>query len=512
MFKKWLDKAGLDNRATRTQWDVGLAWFRLRYLTPEGPTRCIKLLSRPQACGRVALYFRPDAAVSELYLGIPHIHVRLLQRMAADFNFSVKPRLPEVAVPAAQRLTAVSGLPWERPFMAHIVNENAFFAPVDAARSGHGQEPRAAAFLPLPATAGRGLSSWYLPPPSFGLAARPTWAEEPPPPHLAAAAPHPQRWLLGRSLSAVPLHVSGGVNLYGRQEAVADWLVQQVTQTVALDPANLVVIDGAGDLIPRLKRQVAVTRLLGERLVYADVDGAGLITGFNPLAAAPGETEAALVQRWQRWFREMDVDAKGVQLLPRARQEGVADIPGLRKWLKQVERRGHDASGLPGGRLMQAVSSLELALNRLTASRAMREWLEWPTNRLDILPAGAFFFACKGTGWDRRRLLRAVLLGAMQVAGVRLVVHGFPWQKGDEAAVAEMEQIIVSNGPLLPGGTVALTECRAEAAKTLANRFFRGDVCLREKLELLGRGEGLVMAGERVVWSTWQTAVAAASG
>ena len=42
----------------------------------------------PQACGRVALYFRPDEAVSALYLGVPETYVRLLQRMAADFNFS----------------------------------------------------------------------------------------------------------------------------------------------------------------------------------------------------------------------------------------------------------------------------------------------------------------------------------------------------------------------------------------------------------------------------------------
>ncbi len=84
------------------------------------------------------------------------------------------------------------------------------------------------------------------------------------------------------------MHVAGRVNIYGREEAAADWMVHQVTQMVSLDPANLVVIDGAGDLVPRLKRKAAVTRLLGERLAYVNIDGASLAGGFNPLAAVPG--------------------------------------------------------------------------------------------------------------------------------------------------------------------------------------------------------------------------------
>ena len=115
MFKKLFS-----NRATREKWETGLVWFRLRYLESEGPTRCLKLLSRPQACGRAALYYQPGEAVSRLYLGIPETHLRLLRRMAADFGFSLKPKPPEVRIPAAQRLTAVTDLPWDREFMAHI--------------------------------------------------------------------------------------------------------------------------------------------------------------------------------------------------------------------------------------------------------------------------------------------------------------------------------------------------------------------------------------------------------
>ncbi|MCC6602868.1 MAG: hypothetical protein IT327_06640, partial [Anaerolineae bacterium] len=243
MFKQWLDKTWPGKRAARMQWDAGLAWFRLRYLTSDGPTRCIRLLSRPQACGRVALYFLPGEAISELYLGIPDTHVRLLQRMAADFGFSLKPQSPGAAVSAVQRLTAAPALLWERPFLAHVVNEFVFVSPADDQRQ-RDSGPARSSYLPQPpvkaAKAAVGL--WQLPPhPEPGLTARPYWNGQSPPAHLVATEPDPGRWLLGRSQSGIPLHVSGRVNIYGRQEAVADWLVHQVTQMVTHDHASLIV-------------------------------------------------------------------------------------------------------------------------------------------------------------------------------------------------------------------------------------------------------------------------------
>ena len=80
------------NRAAREKWDSSLIWFRLRYLKPEATQRCLNLLSRPQACGRVALYFQPDDRVSRLYLGIPESHLRLLHQMMTDFGFLLKPK------------------------------------------------------------------------------------------------------------------------------------------------------------------------------------------------------------------------------------------------------------------------------------------------------------------------------------------------------------------------------------------------------------------------------------
>lgn len=483
MFEKLFDK-----RAAREKWDGGLVWFRLRYLEFAGPTRCINLLSHAQACGRVALYYRPGEAVSQLYLGVPETRVRLLQQMVADFGFSLKPKPPEIEIPSAQRLAAATDLPWDKPFVAHVVNEFAFVSLVE-------DENRKGAYLPQPPVeAGRGAAMWGLPvSPLPGLTAQSSWNGQQSPTHLVATEPDPRRWLLGRSCTGTPLHVSGRVNIYGRQEATADWLVHQVRQMVAINYTNLFVIDGAGDLVPRLKRKAAVTRLLGEQLAYVDIDGAPLATAFNPLAAVPGETEEERVQHWQCWFQGMNVYPLGIQLLIQAQQEGVEDIPSLRKWLKQVERQGQYA----------AVSSLTIALKRLTASRTLREWLEWPVNRFEVLPEGALFFACKGTEWDRQQLLRAVLLGAMQIRSARLIVHGFPWKSVDATYLGSHEQIVISNGPLLSKSTIILTECHTQDIAPLTARFLASGAGLGENLELLGRGEGIVIADDDVFFTTW---------
>lgn len=497
MLKQFLAKTRLGQRAVRDQWDFGLAWFRLRYLTPEGPTQCIRLLSRSQACGRVALCFWPNEVVSELYLGIPETHVRLLQRMAADFHFFLKPKLPEGAMPAAQRLTAVSDLPWERPFLAHVVNEFLFVGPIDG-----GSQIEEGRYLPQPSpkVTREAAGHWQLPlNPPPGLTVQPNWRDQAPPDHLVAAAVDPGRWLVGRSQTGTPLHVSGPVNIYGRPEAVADWLIYQVTQTVSLDPANLVILDGAGDLVPRLKRKAAVTRLLGERLAYIDMDGTSLANGFNPLAAVPGESETDLLARWQGWFEGMGVHPQSAPLLARAQADGVADIPALRKWLKQVERQGQTA----------AVSSLSLALNRLTTNRSVREWLEWPVNRFDMLPAGALFFACKGTSWERQQLLRAALLAALQVPDVRLIVHGLPGKLLSASQIGDRERLIVTNAPLLPEATIVLTENHAQGLAALNKRFFASDVRLGENLALLRPGEGIILVSGKSFFATWHSGPAA---
>ncbi|MGH2537107.1 MAG: hypothetical protein ACRDHL_06915, partial [Candidatus Promineifilaceae bacterium] len=304
---KWLP-GGWNDRRRREKWEAALAWFRLRYREPAGPTRCLKLLSRPAACGRIALYHVPGAAVSQLCLGLPASHTRLLQRMAGEFGLSLKPLPPEAIKPPIQRLAAVSELPWNRPFMAQLVGETLYASLADEA-SSHG------AFLPHPSLA-PWPTDWQLPAvPPPGLTALPSWNGQGPPADLVAAVPDPQRWPVGRARSGTPLQVAGQMNIYGRPAAVADWLTRQVTQAMAIHPANLAVIDGAGDLVSQLKRKAAVTRLLGQQLTYVDLDSAPMAGGFNPLAAVPGETDEAWVQRWQRWFKGMDVQPQGLQWL-----------------------------------------------------------------------------------------------------------------------------------------------------------------------------------------------------
>lgn len=517
MFKKL-------NRTKRQKWEAGLAWFRLRYLEP--PTRCLNLLSRSLACGRVALYYRPGEAVSQLYLGVPGAYIRLVGRMAADFGFSLKPKPPEVEIPPAQRMTAVPDLPWDSPFMAHIANEFAFVSLL-----GGDQSYDPGQYLPQPPSTGpgHGPATWKMPDnPPPGLSLKPSWDGQPPSAYLVAMEPDPRRWPLGRSLTGVPLHVAGRVNIYGRGEAVADWLVQQVTQMVSDNPANLVVIDGAGDLVPMLKRKAAVTRLLGKQLVYVDTDGDLLTGGFNPLAAVPGETEAETVERWQYWFLDMGTHPQALHLLAQAWQDGVRDIPTLQKWLKQPRQQMAASTGSPSigstsartpsassitlsrsmtlsrsgelNRPILAASSLTLALNRLAADSALRDWLEWPANRFDILPDGALFFACQGAGWDRQQLLRAVLLGVIGIPDVRLVVHGFRWKAADTAGYGP---ILISNGPPLPESTIILTASRAEVQASLAARFLGEDERLAENLALLEYGQGIIITGGEILPAAW---------
>ncbi len=509
------------DKGARERWEVNLVWFRLRYLEADSLTRCLNLLSRPQACERVALWYQPDEVVSRLYLGVPGTHARLLQRMAADFDFSLKPLSPVTAIPAIQKMVAIPDLPWDRPFLAHIVDSSLFLHVDDGdARVELGRNSR---FLPDSKLSVTDVI-WRLPTePPAGLTQRLSWNASIelcrsgclqdgdvdgenahyPPAHLIATAPDSRRWLLGRSGDGTPLHVAGRVNIYGRQEAVAEWLVHQVTQMISNDPANLIIIDGAGDLVPRLKRKAVVTRLLGGQLAYVDIDGASLADGFNPLAAVPGETDAGTAERWQRWFQGMNVPAQGIRLLPDAQKDGVMDIPSLRKWLKGAERKGQTPQAASASYSSQAVSSLNAALNRLTANRSLREWLEWPTKSFDGLPESALFFACKGTGWDREQLLRSVLLAGLSGEGIRLIVHGFSWQQADIEILAHHEQVVIGNGPPLPDSTIVLTESHPRGEAAIADRFLTGNTLLQENLSLLTRGEGIILADERVLFTSW---------
>ncbi|HID54804.1 MAG TPA: hypothetical protein EYP41_22550 [Anaerolineae bacterium] len=425
--------------------------------------------------------------MSRLHLGVPEAHVRLLQRMAADFGFSLKPKLTDTAIPTIRRMTAVTELPWQTAFVAHIVNEQVFISQVE-------ERDSSGTYWPQPAPKEQLKAVWQLPDkPPAGLSTQPDWDGRQPSENLIARKPDPQRWPLGRTQTGIPLQTEGRLNIYGRQEAVADWLVHQVTQMVAVNPANLVVIDGIGDLVPKLKRKAVVTRLLGEQVAYVDIDGTSLATGFNPLTPVLGETEAETTLRWQHWFEGMNVHSEGIALLDQARQAGVEDILSLRKWVKQVERMGPST----------AVTSLNMALSRLMSSRVLREWLEWPVNHFDILTGGALLFAVKGTDWARQQLLRAVCLGAVNVPNIRLVLHGFPWSHGAVAQLQSCERLCLSNAPLFDRAVIVLVENHVQHVAGLAQRFQADDMLLTENMHLLGRGEGVIISQKEPIFITW---------
>ena len=77
-------------RAAAERWYAGLVWFRVRYQEPAGLARCLRLLSAPEACGRLALqYEREEGAVAQLWLGVPAGFESLLQKMSATFGFRI---------------------------------------------------------------------------------------------------------------------------------------------------------------------------------------------------------------------------------------------------------------------------------------------------------------------------------------------------------------------------------------------------------------------------------------
>jgi hypothetical protein len=446
----------------------------------------LNLLSRPQAAGRVALYFRPGV-ISRLHVGVPEPYATTLQQMSSDFNFSLQPADPDLALPAPEPLAPAEALPWERPFVAHIVDGLAFAKTLAEA-------PAKGQYLPAVPNDGHVEPTWRLPdaPPS-GLTLQPSWNGQGPPGQLVAPNGDEQHWPLGWAHDGMQLQSSGRINVYGRREAVAEWLVNLVLKSLTAEPAGLIVVDGAGDLVPRLKRKQQVTRLLGRQLTYIDIDGAAVAGGFNPLAPMPGESEADTLGRWQQWFAGMGLHPQSLPLLGRARAEGVGDVPSLQRWL-----------GRPEQQQQIAAASLTLALKRLLADPLAHEWLSWPTDCFAGLQEGALFFACRAEGWAGTQLLQSVLLAAVPGGRWRVVAHGTPWKEMGIGSLRDLPRLVIGNGPLLPDSTVILTHMSGPGAQKLTARFLTHDAQQEENLQLLQNGEVIIVHNGIALPVTWQ--------
>lgn len=461
----------------RAKWEAGLAWFRLRYAAAAGTTRCLYLLSQAEACGRVALAFQPGVCptqpVAQLCLGLPGAHAALLQRMAGDFGFTLTPVSPLDIL--ADSLVPATTLPWQRPFLAHIVCGHLFVTGED----GTG--------MCFPAPDGADVPTWTLPEtPPLGLSLTASWPSHPAPESLLVA-PDPTRWLLGWDSAGNLLSTPGRVNVYG--SAAADWLVPQLGHTLTAGHAGLVILDGKGDLVPQLKRKAAVTKLLGNGLSYVDLDNPALVDGLDPLAPVTGETEEGRSARRTTWFQQMGVHPLGLDLLAEA---PLTDLAGLQKWLHAPAQQ----------RQRVAATAVETVLTRLLADKFLRIWLDWPANRFATLPEGALLFACRGRDWARQQLLLAALLAACALPEMRLVLHGLPWARVDIDWLPT--QVLVSNGPLLAGALPVLTACAPQPIPDLARRFCREDPILTENLYVLPPGQGVVCHERGIQHTTWQ--------
>lgn len=462
----------------RQQWETAVRWQRLRYREATGVSHCLYLLSQAEACGRVALHYQPGA-VAALWVGVAEMYAPLLRQMAGDFGFTLAAEaLPQMTL---SPLSPATELPWERPFHAHLCDGQLF---VSGAAGG--------SYLPTPN--GTAVNNWRLPePPPVGLGLDGMWPPTPIPAELLTGHPDPARWLLGWGASGEMLATGGRVNLYG--SSAADWLTRQLTHTLAAHHAGLVILDGRGDLVPRLKRLGVVTRLLGRDLSYVDIDGAAVIDGFDPLAPVAGESEEGRRARRAAWLRQMGAHPAGLEMVATA---PLADLNALQKWLAAPAQQ----------RQRVAAASLEGVLGRLLGDRRLRQWLEWPVNRYAILPGGALLFTCREQGWPQQQLLLAVLLAASALPGARLALHGLPWRQ--VALEALPETVIISNGPPLPAALPVLTACQPQHIPALAERYLGGDPVLTEYLHLLRPGEGVICHAQGVTHATWERGVQSA--
>ncbi|MFW6184126.1 MAG: hypothetical protein ACOC8X_10035 [Chloroflexota bacterium] len=320
------------------------------------------------------------------------------------------------------------------------------------------------------------------------MSLQPVWDNRSPPESLQANLPDPHCWPLGMALDGTPLHSSKPLNIYGRPVAVADWLKSLALQSLTMTPAGLMLIDGAGQLGPALKRQQAVTQKLGRQVLYVDLDNPALNGGYNPLAPAPGEQENDTLSRWQRWFGATGVHREGLALLARAQQEGVADIPALQRWLQRPQQHQN-----------RAAAGLRVVLQRLLAEPGLGDWLTWPTNCYDALAESTLIFTCSSQSWAHRQLLLSALLVAVGNHSLRIVAHGIPWK---EFPLVDFNGRMVtsSNGPPTAGGIIIMVT----GAGRLASRFFPLDAQLQENLHLLGQGEAVIVVEGNAVYASWQ--------
>lgn len=485
-----LGRRGSRQLAGRHRWDNAAGWYRLRYADGDKMQAALNLLSRH--LDRIGLRWRQEDGVTALYVGVAGRYTSILTDMADDLGFKLSPA-DDLPPPLNGRFMSALSLASNGGGVAvdaYLINEQLFIL------TGTGSAEEGPYFPQVTAANGLRPGEWQMPTPSLGISTRPTW---PAPTPLALTRADDSQWSLGRAEDDMDL---GGLRLgiLGDEAAVAEWLARLVAAH-SERPVGLAVIDGQGDLIPRLLVNPSVACLLTSRQATSlDVNVVGQ-GGINPLMAAHSGDLQETLERWRWWFQGMGLSEPNLALLPQAAGAGVANLADLYHWLEQQS-----------GSTFAAAAGFRRVLDRLAANPAVGRWLTLhPTDIRPLAERGLVLISCPyKQSWPRLQALRGVL-GLVADTSADLVLHQVPLSEADWAG-AHSIRIATSNQNL--GETVVLTRCaRRQAEEVIAGLRQQKQAkrppqlsypALVEYVQQLGEGEALVMRGGHLARATWQ--------
>ncbi len=459
----------------RQDWEASLAWVRVRYHKPEQLHKCIRWLTGSEKIRRLGIYFLIGEFVSQLYLGIPKQGTAVFTQMCQDYGIQRAPMPLDIEIPKIATLTFTHRLQWKRPFYAHI-DGNALFIENNCGDL-------------FPEAKDEMTTEWQLP---LGKGLQPNLdlsiynGSE-------CAFQSSKGWPLGFGFKTQsPLMQSGRINLYGSQEATAKWLEPVALSMLSNPNRGLVVLDGVGNLVPSLKRKASVVEKLEDNLTYLDFDS-HLISGFNPFSKAPFEDNQTHLNRIKTWFVQMGLPIHETSLIQKAIQtDKVNTLHEFARWVDLPDQQ----------RMPKEIGRLKSVLNRLCAKRSTRDRLEWPTNPFTTLPEGDLLFACQQGSWEKQQIMFLILLSVIKHKQIDVILHGIEWGELQVHQLYEMienENIIISNGPLLPNSIQIFTASHPDRAKKISRQFFNHDERIEENLNILAPGQSLLVNMNRQI-------------
>jgi hypothetical protein len=371
-----------------------------------------------------------EDGVAKLYIGLPTEAIAtVLNEMSQDMDFrlTVAVNIPQ---PLNGRFTPAQQLVAEEMLIqsvdAYLIREQLFTL------SNENPDEEGLVF---PEAATLNGQTWDLPTPVLGIATRPKWSAPTPPELLSEGE---EDWMLGQSPDGLRL---GGrqVQVLGADDSAAEWLSRLVLTRLTRKQSNLVVIDGRGDLVPRLLSNPSIARLRSAKQVtYLDVNVAGQ-GGVNPLASGPEEDLEQIVTRWCWWFNGMGVTGRSLDLLPKAIEAGVTDLPAMQHWLKSQN-----------GANFAAAASFRAVIDQLMRNPVVYRWLTlYPVALRTALENEVLFISCPYRGsWPRfqAKAIRAVL-ALISRSGTDLVLHRTPIEERDLDRAKALRIVNTSNDP-----------------------------------------------------------------